>query len=263
MKRAFRLHRIFIAQYLKKLMEYKVDFIVGAVGFLLSQALEILFIGIIFSQIPDLAGWTFNEILFIYGFSLIPKAIDHMFFDNLWMVGYHIVRKGEFDKYLTRPINSLFYVTVEKFQIDAFGELIMGIILITYSLIQIGADIVWYRVLVLLLLVPFAVLIYTAIKIITSAISFWTKQSGHITHMFYMSSDFSKYPVTIYNNFIKVVITFIIPFAFTAYYPASYFLRGENGLFCVLGTILVSSLLFVVSILVWNRGIRKYESAGS
>lgn len=263
MKRAFRLHRIFIAQYLKKLMEYKVDFIVGAVGFLLSQALEILFIGIIFSQIPDLAGWTFNEILFIYGFSLIPKAIDHMFFDNLWMVGYHIVRKGEFDKYLTRPINSLFYVTVEKFQIDAFGELIMGIILITYSLIQIGADIVWYRVLVLLFLVPFAVLIYTAIKIITSAISFWTKQSGHITHMFYMSSDFSKYPVTIYNNFIKVVITFIIPFAFTAYYPASYFLRGENGLFCVLGTILVSSLLFVVSILVWNRGIKKYESAGS
>ena len=263
MKRAFRLHRIFIAQYLKKLMEYKVDFIVGAVGFLLSQALEILFIGIIFSQIPDLAGWTFNQILFIYGFSLIPKAIDHMFFDNLWMVGYHIVRKGEFDKYLTRPINSLFYVTVEKFQIDAFGELIMGIILITYSLIQIGADIVWYRVLVLLLLVPFAVLIYTAIKIITSAISFWTKQSGHITHMFYMSSDFSKYPVTIYNNFIKVVITFIIPFAFTAYYPASYFLRGENGLFCVLGTILVSSLLFVVSILVWNRGIKKYESAGS
>lgn len=263
MKRAFRLHRIFIAQYLKKLMEYKVDFIVGAVGFLLSQALEILFIGIIFSQIPDLAGWTFNEILFIYGFSLIPKAIDHMFFDNLWMVGYHIVRKGEFDKYLTRPINSLFYVTVEKFQIDAFGELIMGIILITYSLIQIGADIVWYRVLVLLLLVPFAVLIYTAIKIITSAISFWTKQSGHITHMFYMSSDFSKYPVTIYNNFIKVVITFIIPFAFTAYYPASYFLRGENGLFCVLGTILISSLLFVVSILVWNRGVKKYESSGS
>ena len=263
MKRALRLHRIFISQYLKRLMEYKVDFIIGAVGFLLSQAFEILFIGIIFSQIPDLAGWTFNEILFIYGFSLIPKAIDHMLFDNLWMVGYHIVRKGEFDKYLTRPINSLFYVTVEKFQIDAFGELLMGIILIAYSLVQIGADIVWHRVSVLLLLVPFAVLIYTAIKIITSAISFWTKQSGHITHMFYMSSDFSKYPVTIYNNFIKVIITYIIPFAFTAYYPASYFLRGEDGLFCVLGTILISSLLFVVSVLVWNRGIKKYESAGS
>ena len=138
MKRVFRLHRIFISQHLKRLMEYKVDFTVGAIGFLLGQAVEILFIGIIFSQIPDLAGWTFDEILFIYGFSLIPKAIDHMFFDNLWMIGYSIVRKGDFDKYLTRPINSLFYVTVEKFQVDAFGELLMGIILITYSLIRIG-----------------------------------------------------------------------------------------------------------------------------
>lgn len=263
MRRMLRLHRIFISQHMKKLMEYKVDFVVGAVGFLLGQAVEILFIGIIFSQIPDLKGWTFDEILFIYGFSLIPKAIDHLFFDNLWMIGYQIVRKGDFDKYLTRPINSLFYVIVEKFQVDAFGEMIMGIILIAYSLVNIGADIVWQRAIVLLLLIPFAVLIFTSVKILTSSIAFWTKQSGHITHMFYMTSDFSKYPVTIYNNFIKVIITYIIPFAFTAYYPASYFLRGEDGLFCILGTIIISLLLFGVSVFVWNKGVKSYESAGS
>lgn len=263
MRRIFRLHKIFIIQHLKKLMEYKVDFVIGAVGFLLSQAVEILFIGIIFSQIPNLAGWTFNEILFIYGFSLIPKSIDHLFFDNLWMVGYGIVRKGDFDKYLTRPINSLFYVTVEKFQVDAFGEMLMGIILIVYSLVNIGASIVWGRMIVLLLLVPFCVLIFTSVKILTSAISFWTKQSGHITHMFYMTSDFAKYPVTIYNNFVKIIITYIIPFAFTAYYPASFFLHGDNALFCILGTILISTALFLVSIFVWNKGISNYESAGS
>lgn len=139
----------------------------------------------------------------------------------------------------------------------------MGIILITYSLIRIGGNIVWQRALVLLALVPFAVLIYTSVKILTSAISFWTKQSGHITHMFYAVNDFAKYPVTIYNDFIKVIITYIIPFAFTAYYPASFFLRGENGWFCVLGTILISLALFGISLIVWNRGIKAYESAGS
>ena len=186
-----------------------------------------------------------------------------MFFDNLWMVGYGIVRKGDFDKYLTRPINSLFYITVEKFQVDAFGEMLMGIILIVYSLVNIGASIVWGRMIVLLLLVPFCVLIFTSVKILTSAISFWTKQSGHITHMFYMTSDFAKYPVTIYNNFVKIIITYIIPFAFTAYYPASFFLHGDNALFCILGTILISTALFLVSIFVWNKGISNYESAGS
>lgn len=186
-----------------------------------------------------------------------------MFFDNLWMVGYGIVRKGDFDKYLTRPINSLFYITVEKFQVDVFGEMLMGIILIVYSLVNIGASIVCGRMIVLLLLVPFCALIFTSVKILISAISFWTKQSGHFTHMFYMTSDFAKYPVTIYNNFVKSIITYIIPFAFTAYYPASFFLHGDNALFCVLGTILISTALFLISIFVWNKGINNYESAGS
>ena len=53
----------------KKLMEYKADFLLGAVGLLFAQAIQFIFIGIIFSQIPDLRGWTFEQILFIYGFS--------------------------------------------------------------------------------------------------------------------------------------------------------------------------------------------------
>ena len=87
MKRYLRLHRIFVVQYLKKLMEYKVDFLLGAIGLLITQAIQILFLGIIFSQIPALNGYSFAEVLFIYGFSLIAKSMDHLFTDNLWMVG--------------------------------------------------------------------------------------------------------------------------------------------------------------------------------
>ena len=40
-----------------------------------------------------------------------------------WSIGHFTVRKGDFDKYLTRSINTLFHVMVEKLQIDALGEL--------------------------------------------------------------------------------------------------------------------------------------------
>jgi len=131
MRRYLKLHSIFIKQDLKKLMEYKVDFLLGALGFLLGQAVQIFCLGVIFSTIPALCYtvggkvvdfWTFEEVLFIYGFSLIPKGIDHLFFDNLWGLGYWIVDKGDFDKYLTRPINSWFYVLCEKFCVDALGR---------------------------------------------------------------------------------------------------------------------------------------------
>lgn len=128
-----RMHAIFIKQYLKQIMEYKVDFVVGVLGVFLTQGLNLLFLKVLFQHIPSLDGWTFQQIAFIYGFSLIPKGIDHLFFDNLWALGQRLVRKGEFDKYLTRPISPLFHVLVETFQVDALGELLVGIILISHN----------------------------------------------------------------------------------------------------------------------------------
>ena len=58
---------------------YKVDFVVGVLGVFLTQGLNLLFLNVIFQHIPSLEGWTFQEIAFIYGFSLIPKGLDHLF----------------------------------------------------------------------------------------------------------------------------------------------------------------------------------------
>lgn len=262
-KRAFRMHRIFVVQELKRMMEYKGDFIVGIIGFLLGQFFNLLFIWIIFSQIPNLIGWTLEQIVFIYGFSLIPKGLDHLFFDNLWGIGHFIVRKGDFDKYLTRPINPLFHVMVEKLQIDALGELIMGIALICIVLPSLVIEWSFIKIVMILIVIPFATLIYTGIKVATAAIAFWTKRSGNITYMFYMVNDFSKYPISIYNNFVKTIITYIIPFAFTAFYPAYYILTGENPLFNIGVTVLIAVVIMFIGILIWNRGIKAYESAGS
>jgi ABC-2 type transport system permease protein len=261
MKKYLRLERIFISQYLKQLMEYKGDFLVGIVGVFLTQGLNILFLTIIFSQIPNLQGWSFKQIIFIYGFSLLPKGIDHLFFDNLWLVSYFLVRKGDFDKYLTRPINTLFYVSVEIFQVDAFGELLVGILLLVSSV----GIVQWtlFKGLLFLLILPFATSIYTSLKIMTASLAFWTKTSGSITQIFYMINDFAKYPTQIFNAVIRFIISFIVPFAFTAYYPASYFLDNQHLAFNIGGLIIVSLLLFLVARLFWQKGIAAYESSGS
>lgn len=263
MRRMLRLYRVFITQHLKKLMEYKIDFLTGALSFFINQAINIAFLFIIFSQIPHLVGWAFEQIIFIYGFSLIPKGLDHLFADNLWKVGYFIVRKGDFDKYLTRPINPLAHVIMEDFQVDALGEILVGFLLMAYVWPQLGLSMGIVDVLLFIIAVLFATLIYTSIKILFSAFAFWIKSSGQIIHMFYMVNDFAKYPTTIYNDFIKTLITYIIPFAFTAFYPASYFLTKERPLFNIGGTVVVASILFGVAYTVWCRGIRAYESAGS
>lgn len=262
-RRALKMYRIFAAQELKRMMEYKADFVIGIIGFLLAQVSNLAFLWLIFRQVPDLMGWSINEIVFIYGFSLIPKGIDHLLFDNLWAIGHFIVRKGEFDKYLTRPINTLFHVMVEKFQTEALGELIVGIGLISVTLPQLNVQWNALKIILGIIVIPFAALIYTDVKIATASVAFWAKRSGSVIYMFYMVSDFAKYPATIYNRVVKGIITYIIPFAFTAYFPAVYILRDENPIYCIGMTVVISLALLALGVFVWHKGTRAYESAGS
>ena len=81
--------------------------------------------------------------------------------------------------------------------------------------------------------------------------------------MFYTFSEFAKYPATIYNRFVQNIITYIIPFALTSYFPALFILKGENPLFNLGMPVLASAVLMGTGVLVWHRGIRAYESAGS
>ncbi|MBR2177282.1 MAG: ABC-2 family transporter protein [Clostridia bacterium] len=263
MKRILKIYFRLLSQNIKMLMEYRIDFLTGAFSFIIDQVVGIGFIFIIFSQIPELAGYTLDQIVFIYGFSLIPKGLDHMFTDNLWSVGYFIVQKGDFDKYLTRPINPLFHIIAEKFQIDAAGELIMGIILVCISAGSAGVVFTPLSVVLLIVAIIFASLIYTSIKLGTAALAFWIKVSGQVTQVFYMTNEFAKYPTTIYSDFIRTVITYIVPFAFTGYYPCVYLFTGENPLFNIGGVVIVSSVLMMIALTIWNRGLKAYESAGS
>jgi len=244
-------------------MEYRADFLTGALAFFLGQLFNLIFIYIIFNNIPQLEGWTVDQIVFIYGFSLIPRGIDHFYADNLWKVAYFLIRRGEFDKYLTRPIDSLHHVLMEGFEVDALGELITGIVLVVIASNRLSLVFTPLKIAGFMIAVVFGTLIYTGLKIIFAAVALWTKQSGSLLHMVYMTSDFAKYPVTIYNMLVKTIITYMIPFAFTAFYPAAWILTGEAALFSLGGTVLAGTALIVLGRLLWNRGLRAYESAGS
>lgn len=263
LRRFFRLYRIFISQFLKRLVEYRIDFLTGAFAFLFGQLFNVLFVFLIFQNITNLDGWSLQHIIFIYGFSLIPRGIDHLYADNLWKVAYFLIRRGDFDKYLTRPIDPLLHVLMEGFEPDALGELITGIVLVVVSAFALSLHLSAMQWFLGVIAICAGTLIYTGIKIIFASVALWTKRSGSLLHLVYMTSDFAKYPITIYNAFVRTLVTYIIPFAFTSFYPASYLLTGKDPLFCVGGTVIAGILALVIGRFIWVKGISAYESAGS
>lgn len=262
-KKYFKLYIKFLSQYLKILMEYKTDFLIGLAGFVLVQFSGLVFLYIVFQRIPSLNGWSFNEVLFIYGFAQLPRGIDHLLTDNIWMLSGRIIVRGEFDRYLLRPINPFFHMIAEVFQPDALGELIVGIALVSASIPKLNININPLNILYFVLLIIFGAVIYTSIKLFFASFAFWIKFSQSIVFMSYSLSDFAKYPMSIYAKPIQAILTFIIPFAFTAYFPAGYFVGKINVLTAVGGTALIAVISFTIAYGTWLRGIQVYESAGN
>lgn len=261
--RYIKLYGRFLTQYLKGLMEYKVDFFFGLVGFFLIQASGIAFINLVFNNIPNLNGWIYYDILFIYGFSLLPRGLDHLIMDNIWIFARDMVIQGTFDRYLVRPINPFFQMISERFQPDAFGEIIVGIILLSIAIPNINVSISLLNIVIFLILVLAGAVIYTSIKLFFASFAFWIKNSISLVFMVYNISTFAKYPISIYPKAISIVVQFTIPFAFTAFVPAEYFLGKANFAYGVGGTVLCAAISWALAYGLWLRGIRNYESSGS
>ena len=263
LKRYGRLYRVLIAQFIKVVMQSKVDFLMGLLGFFLTQASGIIFLYLIFQQIPNLQGWTFDQLIFIYGFAQIPRGIDHLFTDNIWMIAWRFVVNGKFDQYMLRPMNLFLQVIFEKLQPDALGELLIGSILVIMATTK-GIVIIDGLHIVLFVISIFAgALIYTSIKLFFASIAFWIKISGPFLQVAYEMADFAKYPTEIYTRLIRFLVTWVIPFAFVAYIPASFFLK-ETVSAAVIGIECVIAIVFwCVAYALFNKGTHIYESAGN
>jgi ABC-2 type transport system permease protein len=262
MVRYTRLYGYFLIQRLKILMEYRVNFFIGASSTFFLQGSSILAIWVVMRQIPSLNGWSFNEVILIYGLVTLAKSINHMFADNLWTIGRSYIRTGGFDRFLVRPIDPLFHLLADRFCHDGVGNFIVGIILVARSSAAIG--IVWtpFNLLYLLVAVISGGLIFIALNLITCVSAFWIMDSVPITRVVFDNHLFAQYPLTIYPKAIGIWLTWLIPYGFTSFYPASYLLGRDIGALAFLGPV-IAAVLMVVAYRFWLFGLGHYSGTGS
>jgi len=277
MKRRVRLYFMFVAQHLKRMIQYRADFAIGILSFAIIQATGIVFLDVLVKE-TGLYAWTYYELLVIYAMFQIPRGIDHLFTDNLWLVGWYI-RRGQFDKYLVRPMPVLTHLIIERFQLEALGELLVGGVILAFALPRLAIALSVADVLYLFLFILAGTVIYTAIKLITASIAFWTMDSQAMQSAAYEVAIFTKNPIEIYPKGIRFLLVYLLPFGFTSFFPSVFLLSKfgdpsvlEGGMDWILwktpaGMLLqagVTAAAFLAAgLLLWKKGLSRYESAGS
>lgn len=251
----------FLKNSLKEILIYRIDCIVGIISQFIVQLVSLVFIFIVFQNTQNIAGWNFKQILLLYGVTRIPVGIANYCFDSLYDIGPKYIRRGDFDKILLRPVHPLISIIGSSREFAAITDLFLGLGITIYMLIQLSIPITAILIIKIIIFSIIGALIIGAIDTIFSISSFWTYRSNEIIWSFYRMYTFTEYPITIYNKFIKILITVILPFAFVGYYPTMAYL-GLNDYMIYLSP-LIAIILWIIAFKLWDLALNRYRSTGN
>ncbi len=257
-----RLYFMIETQYIKAQMQYRADFLISSIGMFFSSLATLSIFVVLFQSIPNLAGWSLMEMVFIYAFYMIAISPMQILFDNIWWIRYK-VQSGEFIKYYFRPLNMMFYFMSERFDIKGLTQLAAGIILLIYSSAQLGLEWSLVKVLILLGAVFSASLVLVSIAVMAGSSAFWLVNSYPVLALAWKLREFAPYPITIFDGVFRFAFTFILPIGFIAFYPAQFFLRPEEISPVFYLTPVIGIGLFALTYKVWALGVNSYTGTGS
>lgn len=258
--RYFKVHKMFIKNALMKNVEYRGEFFVALLHLSIFTFFNVAFYRAIFANTKSIGGWSYPEIVVLIGTFMIMDALFHIFLlRNLANID-GLVRRGEFDSVLTKPMDSQFLVSVQFTNLLEVPGLILGLGVVTYGLEKLNyfpdsLHLLGYGV---FLLASFVIL-YT-MGIIFCSLAFYIEKIDGLHEILISFFMFAKLP-DVYSGFIKIVFMMFMPIVFASYVPSGLLLNKVPLLFLIY-YFLVSMAFIFISRKIWKFSLKYYKSAG-
>jgi ABC-2 type transport system permease protein len=259
--RYLRLYFLIVSQYVKARMSYRADFVISVIGMAFANVPSFLGMVVVFNNVPSLAGWSFEELMFIYGFMLLATTVVQVIFDNVWQLRWK-VQDGSFIKYYFRPLNMMFYYMSEVVDLKGFTQIALGVALVAWSSAKIG--VVWTlgRIVGSLCMMLSAGLVMTGLMIAASSTAFWIVNSFSVLMLVSRMRDYARYPLSIFNGVFRMVFSVVVPIGFVAFYPVQWILHSRDAGITFL-TPVAGVACFALGYLVWHKGTRRWSGTGT
>jgi ABC-2 type transport system permease protein len=261
------LYLSFMKITIRSQMAHRSAFWAGLVGQWLAYGSSFATLYILVSNFRFLADFSAQEVLFLYAMNLLSYALGASFFFNPCINLASKIRTGEFDAALTKPVSPFGHEFYMGFNFGYLSHITLSAGVMIYALVSTGFTPSLLSILVFTGVLTGAVLVQSAFLITASAFSFFLINENPVFELVWNIKVFTNYPLRIYPLFLQIFLTFIVPVAFMNFYPASAVLGKEMPFsFPVhLGYLspLAGIILFVLSVLFWNRALSKYQSTGT
>lgn len=260
-------YRVLAAARIRSDWQYRTSFLVFVLASVLITALDFLGIAVLFEATDTLGDWSLPQVAFLYGTAGLCFGVGDLLVGSVENLSTKI-KDGSFDVLLTRPVNTLVNLTASEFSLRRVGRIAQAGFIFVIALRVNDIDWTAGRVAAIVVMLVAGTVIATATWIITASIAFWLVESREIGNSFTYGGLLAiGYPLHVFERWLRIMLTYIIPLVFVNYLPALYILGADSPLdlpeLLRWASPVVAVLLVVIARRVWRAGLRQYRSTGS
>jgi len=242
-------------------------------NFLVKISVEILWLGLllifyktVFRQTSVVADWSEEQFLFFVGcYFALGGLIETLFLENCNEFA-DLVRTGDLDFYLLKPIDEQFLVTCRRIDWSTAANVIMGSGVMGIALWEMNWQFDLGKTALFLGLFACGTgLAYGFLLLLTSA-SVWFMRNQSLFEMWWLFTTLMRYPREIFQNWAAPVgwfFSYIVPIMLVINVPARLMVDKLLEPLFVGYTAVATVVVLAVSRWFFRQALRRYRSASS
>jgi ABC-2 type transport system permease protein len=242
-------------------LQYRGNFVASLLGTLFWISTALLTVALFFSHTAQLGGWSFWDVVVLLGvFNTLTGVIETVLRPGIGRLADD-VRSGALDLVLVLPVDTQLYASVRRLDVWRVSDIVLGLALTAYGLVQIGRPVAASTLLMFALTLASAVAVVYSIWLALMSLAFWFVAVENLSVLFDGVYEAARYPVSAYPGALRFLFVYLIPIAWTTTIPASA-LTGRIGPGGTLASVAVAVLAIALTRQLWRAALRRYTSAG-
>lgn len=226
------------------------------IGKLIRFVILFFFVFFIVRQIGSLKGYGVNQVIFFYLTYNLVDAVGQFLFREVYRFRWRFTT-GQVEGILTKPYHPFLRILVGGVDFIDLLTLIPYVILAVYFALKLptlsGPNIFFY-----FLLIGNSLILITAFHIIALALALYTTNASQFVWIYRDLISFGRFPINIYQEPIRSILTFAIPIGIIMTFPVQALLGILEPQFIVV-SFFFAAVFLLIAFTVWDASLKKFQ----
>lgn len=266
MLRYLRLYSAFARISLQGEMAFRANYLIKTFVEVAWLCLMAFFYDRLFEFTAAVAGWSKPEYFFYLGTYFLMESIIETFFMSNVVEFAELVRSGNLDLLLLKPVDEQFLVSCRQVEFSTLPNGMFGVFLMSRSLLQFGTMPEWERIAAFIIGILCSVGMAYSFLLMLASTAVWMIRNQSLYELWWLFMSLVRYPREIFNApwvyGIGYFFTFIVPVMLAVNVPASSMVKlFEPRMVAYMVAATMFALWF--SRWIFRKALRSYRSASS